>query len=53
MISFRSERDRLIVAATAWTLALISASVITVGIAAWGDYLRFMAAYAADSGAAP
>jgi hypothetical protein len=44
---------RVVVAASAWTLALIAASVVTVGIPAWGDYLRFASAHAADSGAAP
>jgi hypothetical protein len=44
---------RAVAAATAWTMGLIAASVITLGTAAWGDYLGFVVAHAADSGAAP
>jgi hypothetical protein len=43
---------RAVVAATAWTLALIAASVITVGLAGWADYLTFVP-QAADRGAGP
>jgi hypothetical protein len=44
---------RAVAAATAWTLALITASVITLGTAAWGDYLGLVVAHTANSGAAP
>jgi hypothetical protein len=44
---------RAVAAAAAWTLALVAASLVTVGIDAWADYLRSVAAHAGDHGAAP